>query len=164
MKLDQRNAYSDVVPCSSDLPGWLLRHRERDILRQYLLTAELVKQCLGVNGSRIDVALSKIASKHINVPQPAAIRAYLLDHLDMLDIVVKACDTASVRFSEAQLILMVYRDPEIDDKYLMLCIRKDEYSDDFLDALHAVYTCHALELSNKSGWFQVTTDFAPPAR
>ena len=165
MRLDLRNRHSDLAACRGDQPGWLLQNKERGIIRQYLLSAELAKQCLGVNRARVDAALSRLAAKHIDIPRPSVVRAYLMDHLDILQTIIRVCESvaAGIVVEGTQLLLTVYTDPEINDRYLSLYIRQRDYPDDFLATLHGIYANYASDLIDKSGWFQVTTDFAPPA-
>ena len=65
--------------------------------------------------------------------------------------------------TEAQLIMSVYRDPEIDDHYLQLCVRLPQDAPVLLDRLLRV--CEPFEdvlAEIATGWFQVTTDHRPP--
>ena len=61
---------------------------------------------------------------------------------------------------DSQFSLEVYRDPEIDGEYLALYVRQVDYCDDLLARLHEVYGSYVSQLAGKSGWLQVTTDFA----
>jgi hypothetical protein len=166
MRLERNSAPLDLASCIRDeRTDWFIGHREHLGRMSFLQSVELVKECLGMGRSQVDAALSQIAAKHISIPEPTLVRRYLMDHIDLLDIVVITSSAVAARFSEnAQLLLTVYCDPEIQDKYLTLYVREAEYQDDFLDTLHAVYADYAARLAGKSGWFQVTTDFVPAAR
>lgn len=161
MRLEEINERIDSILCLSDSDWSAVLDQESHSTR--LFSPELIRECLGFPIPSVDLALSQVAASRIDVPEPSLVRAYLNQHLDLIGTLTRTCKTTAETFGrDSQLLLIVYRDPEIENEYLALYIRKNEYPDDFLDALHAVYAAYANELIDKSGWFQVTTDFAPP--
>jgi hypothetical protein len=99
----------------------------------------------------------------VKIPNPSEVADYLYDHLDMGWVLLVACQAACDTFeNEAQLCLEVYRDPEIDDKYLVLYVRQEHYEADILDKIDSASAKYEKELVGKSGWFLLTTDFRPP--
>lgn len=163
MRLENPNKQLKSNLCFSDSDRWAALDQSAELTN--LFSPELIRECLGSPIPSVDLALSRIAANRINVPEPSLIRAYLNEHLDLLDVLTRTCRTVSETFrgDDAQLLLTVYSDPEIENKYLILYIRKSEYPDDFVSILNTIYAEYASSLLDKSGWFQVTTDFARPA-
>ncbi|MBI3963001.1 MAG: hypothetical protein HY335_09625 [Deinococcus sp.] len=111
----------------------------------------------------IETTLHQLLEDKIQIPQPGAVRDYLSLHPDILGLVTSVCTTTLGRFGMGtQLVLEVYRDPEIVDHYLTLYVRQEQYQDNILDVLEDVRKLYELELARKSGWILVTTDFSPP--
>lgn len=91
------------------------------------------------------------------------IHAYLESHPDMIDVAESICRAARQEFGpQAELLLQVYRDPEIDDEYLALYVRLSFYGDDFLPRVRSISAAHEEQLFGISGDILVTTDFRFP--
>ena len=90
------------------------------------------------------------------------IREYLLQFVDLAEVVPHAVEAAKQHFPEAQLVLEVYRDPEIDDEYLALYVRLSRYDDTVMERIAAAEAEYLDRLAGKSGWIQLTTDFRTP--
>jgi hypothetical protein len=113
--------------------------------------------------SEIEAALSWLGSEGIVIPQPAAVRDYLLRYPDMADLLPLVCKVARERLGkDTQLSLELYRDPEIDDEYLTLYVRQENYDEHILEMLESVSAEYEEKLTESSGWLLVTTDFRPP--
>jgi hypothetical protein len=113
--------------------------------------------------SQIEETLSSHLSKGIMTSQPAEARDYLLRHPDMVDLLSFVSKRTSERFgTSAQLSLEVYRDPEIRDEYLCLYVRQENYDEHIMDIIENIRAEYEEEISEKSGWLLVTTDFRPP--
>jgi len=95
--------------------------------------------------------------KHLN-----RVEAHLLEFPNIMDVLPKAVQAAKKHLPEAQLILDVYRDPEIQDCYLVLCVRLKNYDESFMDRLEAAEAEFIDHLADKEGWLQLTTDFRQP--
>jgi len=81
----------------------------------------------------------------------------------MTDLALSVCATVSARFgAHAQLSLEVYRDPEIEDEYLTLYLRQQDYDRNLLEAIEDICEEYEEELAERSGSLLVTTDFRPP--
>ncbi len=81
----------------------------------------------------------------------------------MTDVVEKASAETRREFGDtAELTLELYHDPEIDDQYLILCVRQAAYEKHIMDRIEAVRARYRDALADKSGWLHVTTDFCPP--
>jgi hypothetical protein len=112
----------------------------------------------------------------VRVKNPKLVRRYLSRFNDMIDIVPEAVNAAKRHFPEAQLVLDLYIDPEIDDKHLVLYVRMWDYSDSvmegirearrelrsFIDRLEEAESEFLNKLAGKGGWIQLTTDFRKP--
>jgi len=113
--------------------------------------------------SQIEALLRHIELRHILIPKPGELRQYLLRHQDMIDLLRHACETTSNRFGiRSQLSLKVYRDPEIEDQYLTLYVRQEQYDEQILDEIEEIRLRYEDLLADRSGWLLVTTDFRPP--
>src|SRR5262249_51041971 len=105
---------------------------------------------------------SAMTDLQIQLAQESEVRSYLAHHPDLTEIVEGICRSARQEFiPDAALVLGVYRDPEIKDEYLSLCIRLASYPADVLDRIRAVSAAHDDTLASKSGSILVTTDFRP---
>jgi hypothetical protein len=56
----------------------------------------------------------------------------------------------------------MYRDPEIDDRYLTLYVRLEKYDSGVPERIDAVRRQFEQKLEQVSGDFLLTTDFRPP--
>jgi len=113
--------------------------------------------------SQIDQALERLRQLQIMVPQPAEVREYLNRYADVIDLVPSISNHARERFGiDTQLSLELYCDPEIDDEYLTLYVRQEQYDQSIFDNIENISAQFDTALAGKSGWLIVTTDFSPP--
>jgi hypothetical protein len=84
---------------------------------------------------------------------------YLNKFPDIIDIIPKAVNSAKKHFPNAQIVLDLYIDPEIDDKYLVLYVRLKEYEGSVIELLDKARLEILDELKDKKGWIQITTDY-----
>ena len=111
----------------------------------------------------VEAILDSLQRLQVVIPEPAAVRDYLADYPDMADLLLSVCEVTRRRSGDdTQLSLEVYRDPEIDDKYLTLCIRQREYDEDILGKIKSIWAEYEDKLVGRSGCILVTTDFDPP--
>ncbi len=97
------------------------------------------------------------------VPNSMEVGRYLTEHTGLSAVLPQICQRVREVFGpDAELSLELYRDPEIDDRYLTLEVRQDQYESDIMDKLDALSEEFANELAQCSGHFLVTTDFSPP--
>ncbi len=99
-------------------------------------------------------------SQHeIQLVSPAEIAAYLGAHAYLAAVVPSVCAKARKDFGDnAELVLSVYHDPEIDDHYLELNVRLPVYNNDFAAQFDRISEPFDAELCSASGYFLVTTD------
>ena len=139
----------------------IMLSRSVEVLRDYLVPvthsydelrrAILVEQLLSILSSRVDVR------------RPDEVRQYLLKHPDMMGLVHSACNSARGRLQpQTQLLLGLYRDPEIDDEYLTLYVRQSHYEENVLQVIDHLNRESATEKAGKSGWLVISTDFRSP--
>ena len=89
----------------------------------------------------------------------ANVSEYLLRFPDMRETVNQVVRVAREHLPEAQLELVVYTDPEIDDSYLVLYARFPEYTPDVMERIRAARRAYLPHTRGKSGWILLTTDF-----
>ena len=107
--------------------------------------------------------LSMLVRKGIRIPEPTIVIDYLSSYPEMLDLLPYICVKAKEEFnSDTQLSLEIYSDPEIDDTFLTLYIRKSNYDEHLLDKIDDFLSKYEDELSQKTRWFHITTDFRKP--
>jgi len=101
----------------------------------------------------------------IDIPQIDDVVEYLLEFPDMIltteRIARRVCREL---YNSAQLSLEVYRDPEIEDRYLVLYARFPKYDESTIEKIEAVENEYIDLLVGKRGWLLLTTDFRPAAK
>ncbi len=112
---------------------------------------------------QIERALTALKAESVSLPQVRDVREYLLEHPDMTDLVTSVCQMASDHIGpQAELSLEIHDDPEIEDEYLTLYVRQVAYDGQLLEAIRDVREQYLNDLSERSGWILVTTDFGAP--
>ncbi|HEV3116840.1 MAG TPA: hypothetical protein VGY58_07300 [Gemmataceae bacterium] len=106
----------------------------------------------------------RLAALPVVIPQPEQVAGYLECHADVEDLLPLVCQSARMEFGEeVELSLELYRDPEIPDCYLTLYVRQPVYDRLIMARIESVRARYRDELSERSGWLHVTTDFRPPS-
>jgi hypothetical protein len=96
-------------------------------------------------------------------PNPEEVIDYLQKHRGLYDTTLLACVLTEEKFgSYAQISLELYHDPEIDDQYLTVYVRQNEYEPDIIQKINAICKEYAPALTGDEGYILVTTDFHPP--
>jgi hypothetical protein len=109
-----------------------------------------------------EFSLRRLPDYGVTIPESRAVREYLVNHPDMARIIlVAAREARRILGSEIQLSLILYQDPEIDDRYLTLRVRSANYDDKLREALRAVQNRMAHDLNSASGWLHIGTDYRP---
>jgi len=103
--------------------------------------------------------LMELLADGIAVVGPREIRTYLSTFPDLIDIVPIAIEALRRQVPDAKVTLQVYHDPEIEDSYLLVCVRMREYSESVLEAIERAEAEFVDLLRDKGGWIQLTTDF-----
>jgi hypothetical protein len=111
----------------------------------------------------IERVLRQLTDGGIVIPNASEVRSYLLDHPELIDLVLSVCLRCRKRFgSEDQLSLEVYRDPEMADSYLTLYVRQKHYDSELLNIIADISIGFDSQNTTTGGWFLVTSDFKPP--
>lgn len=95
----------------------------------------------------------------VHLSQRKEVREYLLQFANLIDVVPLSVRAALDHLPEAHLFLEVYNDPEIEDRYLMLYVRVQQYDESIIERIEAAEKEYIDLLSNKEGWLQMSTDF-----
>jgi hypothetical protein len=126
---------------------------------------------------KVDELMERLAQEpKVRVKNPKLVRRYLYKFNDMIDVVPKAVNAAKRNFPKAQLVLDLYEDPEIEDRYLVLYVRLWSYDESvmervreartelksFIDRLEETEKEFLHHLVERRGWLQLTTDFQKP--
>ncbi len=90
------------------------------------------------------------------------IHDYLREFPDLVDSIPLAVNAAHKHLPDAKLFLHVYHDPEIADKYMVLCVRLKTYDESVMERIEKAEAEFIDQLSHKKGWLQLTTDFREP--
>lgn len=107
----------------------------------------------------ITQVLRKLSEKEVFLRNTNYIRKYLLKFPDIINVLQLTVNMLIKQFPNAQLIIDMYRDPEINDNYLVIYIRMKRYNKHFTKQLESVEAKLLDLLSNRTGWLQITTDF-----
>lgn len=103
-----------------------------------------------------------LASAAVELDGEGGVRAYIEAHPDMVGLTAAICEAARRQFGpDASLLLRLYRDPEVEDAYLVLSVRLNQYGPDTLSRIRSVSDGFDSDLCNASGSILVTTDFRP---
>ena len=98
----------------------------------------------------------------VRVKNTDEVKKYLMKFSDIVDLVPKVVNVAKKHFPEAQLVLDLYLDPEIDDQYLVLYVRLNEYKEDFVERADRAEAEFLNDFVDKRGEIFLTTDFKKP--
>lgn len=108
------------------------------------------------------VKLSDWQRNRVKIPDLSEVSDYLVRFPRLIPVVNKVVRLAAKMLPEAQLSLEVYRDPEIDDRYLVLYARFSSYDERTWRRIEHVTNEYTPLLRNTPGWLVLTTDFRPP--
>jgi len=117
------------------------------------------------NSSILEVDIENVLrelSKDIRINNINSIRDYLIEFPDIIDVIPKAVNSAKKYFPNAQIVLDLYIDPEIDDKHPIIYVRAKDYDNKFMELLDKAEDEFLKDLIGKRGWILLTTDFGKP--
>lgn len=106
--------------------------------------------------------LGSLESQGVFLRDRLEVWEYLWDFPGLLNVLSEAVQAVRKHFGASQLILSVYHDPEIEDRYLQLCVRLKSYDESVLKRLEAAEAEFIDRLAHEQGWLQLTTDFEEP--
>lgn len=115
------------------------------------------------SGLALSGDLKQLDPHNVLIPDSAQVTGYLAQFSELRDLLPAICAEVRQKFGkDAELSLGLYRDPEIDDCYLTLYIRMNEYKGQIMDQIHAVRAKLEDRLSAITGHLLITTDFRRP--
>jgi hypothetical protein len=99
----------------------------------------------------------------IEIEEPEQVQRYLQQYPELIGAVQVMSMAARSEFPDAQLLLTVSQDPEVEDQFLSLVVRRDSYDGTEVGRIERIH--EAYRHQNKGmGWFLLLTDFQPPTR
>jgi hypothetical protein len=108
-------------------------------------------------------ALDRLTTFNVLVTGRDEIAGYLTHHSDLEMLLEGICSKVREVFGpDAELALELYKDPEIDDRYLTLYVRQEKYQPGIIDRIEAVASQFMTQLETASGYLLITTDFRRP--
>ncbi len=113
--------------------------------------------------AELTALIQSLREADIDIEEPEQVQRYLRQYPELIAAVQTMSLTARAEFPDAQLLLTVYQDPETEDQFLSLFVRRDSYDGTEvgrIERLHEEYR----HLSKGKGWFLLLTDFQPPTR
>lgn len=112
---------------------------------------------------RTTEVINKFLSGRIKATSIPKVRDYLLQHIDLIDLLPFIIRVTSESFgTDTQLSLELYHDPEVEDMYLAFFARNERYDENFLEVIKHIRASYTDLLTGKSGWILVATDFDAP--
>ena len=116
-----------------------------------------------VIAEQVYTLMEGFVQENVIFPNISEVISYLLKFRELTSIVLFAANKARNRFkSTTQLSLEVYHDPEIDDEYLALYVRQENYDDNIFDVIDEISAEYEDSFPSEGGWFILTTDLHPP--
>jgi hypothetical protein len=105
----------------------------------------------------------QLAAYFVLVPNALEVGTYITLHPEMAQMLPSICADVRQSFGpQVELSLELYQDPEIDDRYLTLYVRKEIYEVDTLDRLEAISDRFNSKLEAIPGYLLLATDFSLP--
>lgn len=145
--------YKEIPTIKKDCHDWLLTVDESSVALSF------------DDPLQIERTISILRTKGISVPEPQIIIDFLSSCPDMINLLLKVSLDARVIFNEdTQISVELYVDPEINDEILTLYVRQNIYEGDILDNIENFRSKYEFEISQRSEWLHITTDFRKPRR
>jgi hypothetical protein len=139
---------ADFSPSSSLMPA-LTFTAAQGANNPYLRYTSHTQQSIDLT-TPIEETLNWLVAKGARIESPLDVRAYLRQYTDLS------------LHNATQFSLELYRDPEIDDSYLTLYVRRTSYEPGILDSIDEINLECELLLAGIRGWLITTTDFRMP--
>ena len=109
-----------------------------------------------------DATLAALAGIAKFVPDPKEVLAYFTRYPDLAVFVPSVVSEVMKEFGyNTEMILGIYRDPEIDDSYVRLNLRLPRYDEHTMERIDRVTERFDEQLCKASGYLLVTTDYQP---
>ncbi len=120
---------------------------------------------VAVKSADIDVLLSELAENKVYIVNEGEVLSYVNDYPETTRYIIAVVPALRKRLgNDVEISLKLYKDPEIDDRYLTIYVREDPYRDDLLDIVDETAAPYINLLDSLKSWVLVTTDFRQPER
>ena len=107
--------------------------------------------------------LKRLSSHNIVIANQGEIARYLDGHAQLGKLLPRICAKVRKDFgAEVELALELYKDPEIDDRYLTLYVRVPEYDAEILQRIDDATDRFDQQIAKATGYLLITTDFRRP--
>ena len=107
--------------------------------------------------------LKQFSNCGIQIPKRNEVLGYLAEHRQLSRLLPGICAQVRRVFGpNVELSLELYRDPEVDDRYLTLYVRQQAYDTEIMDRIETVSRQFNGRLEKISGYLLLTTDFHRP--
>jgi hypothetical protein len=103
-----------------------------------------------------------LAGHQVCVRHTEEIADYLARYPDLATHLPAIVAKTRSEFPDGQLCLDLYRDPEIDDSYLTLCVRLVHYDTEIMDRIERASKSFEDCITPDRGYLLLMTDFRPP--
>ncbi|MCI0379561.1 MAG: hypothetical protein L0215_18280 [Gemmataceae bacterium] len=108
-------------------------------------------------------SLDQCEVNNVLLPNRSEVEQYFAEHPDLAAIVPGICAKVRAAFGATEeLSLQLYKDPEIDDQYLTLYVRRQEYKPGIVEEIDRISGQFDGLLETASGYLLITTDFRRP--
>jgi hypothetical protein len=107
--------------------------------------------------------LQRLAGYGILVPKAPDVAAYIGQYVQLAQLLPNiGAEVREALGPQVELTLELYKDPEVDDRYLTMYVRKEQYEADIWDHLQSISERFNNQLEEVPGYFLLTTDFSRP--
>jgi uncharacterized protein with von Willebrand factor type A (vWA) domain len=113
--------------------------------------------------AELTALIQSLREADIDIEEPEQVQRYLRRYPELIAAVQTMSLTARGEFPDAQLLLTVYQDPETEDQFLSLFVRRDSYDGTEVRRIERLHE-ECRHLNKGAGWFLLLTDFQPPTR
>ncbi len=112
----------------------------------------------------VDALLDTLRQSGVFVEGANLVRRYLHSYPELIDTVRVMCQAVRQEFPDACLTLTLYQDPEVEDEFLSLFVRRELYDGSETARIRHIQNQFREKTQSTSGWFLVLTDFQPPQK
>ncbi len=114
--------------------------------------------------ANINALLDTLRQSGIVVEGAELVCSYLHAYPDLMDTVRAMSLAVRREFPDACLTLTLYQDPEVEDEFLSLFVRREAYDGSETARIRRIHEQFRENTQGVSGWFLVLTDFQPPKK
>ena len=105
----------------------------------------------------------QLAAFGVLIPRPDEVRSYLARYRRLAKLLPEICGQVRRALGPAvELSLELYKDPEIEDRYLTLYVRQEKHDSQIIDRLEVLREQTNPELELVPGYLLLMTDFRRP--